>query len=127
MEKKYIELVEQTWGEDEDFAYSLYHMLGGNLIVLEKVLLEDLSFNRYTCDVSSWSDLLETIIQDECFSNDEDYKDYIDSLIAYRDKSEEEIKEYLISQNWAIDTVNDIAIGFDEEIKVIKHELSNDI
>lgn len=127
MEKKYIELVEQTWGEDEDFAYSLYHMLGGNLTVLEKVLLEDLSFNRYTCDVSSWPDLLEAIIQDECFANDEDYKDYIDSLIAYRDKSEEEIKEYLISQNWAIDTVNDIAIGFDEEIKVIKHELSNDI
>lgn len=123
MKQEYIDLVENTWGEDEEFAEALFSMLGKDEKLFKKVLKEDLSFNRYTCDVSTWEDLLETIIQDPCFE-DEEYNDYIDDLINIRDNCiEEEIKAYLIQQNWAIDTVNDIAIGFDDSVNVVYHEI----
>lgn len=123
MKQKYIDLVENIWGEDEDFAEALFSMLGKDEKLFERVVKEDLSFNRYTCDVSTWGDLLETIIQDPCFK-DEEYNDYIDDLINIRDNCiEEEIKAYLIQQNWAIDTVNDIAIGFDDSVNIIYHEV----
>lgn len=123
MKQKYIDLVENIWGEDEDFAEALFSMLGEDEKLFERVVKEDLSFNRYTCDVSTWEDLLETIIQDPCFE-DEEYNDYIDDLINIRDNCiEEEIKAYLIQQNWAIDTVNDIAIGFDDSVNVVYHEI----
>ena len=123
MKQEYIDLVEDIWGEDEDFAQALYSMLGGDEKLLEKVVKEDLTFNRCTCDVSTWEDLLETIIQDPCFE-DKEYTDYIDDLINIRDNCiEEEIKAYLIQQNWAIDTVNDIAIGFDDSVNVAHHEV----
>ena len=74
MKQKYIDLVENIWGEDEDFAEALFSMLGEDEKLFERVVKEDLSFNRYTCDVSTWGDLLETIIQDPCFE-DEEYAD----------------------------------------------------
>ena len=123
MKQEYIDLVENTWGEDEEFAEALFSMLGEDEKLFERVVKEDLSFNRYTCDVSTWGDLLETIIQDPCFE-DEEYNDYIDDLINIRDNCiEEEIKAYLIQQNWAIDTVNDIAIGFDDSVNIVYHEI----
>lgn len=123
MEQKYIDLVEELWGEDEDFAQALYSMLGGDEKLLEKVVKEDLTFNRYTCDVSTWEDLIDTIINDPCFDNEE-YKDYINSLKVLRyNSSEEMIKSYLVLQNWAIDTVNDIAIGFDTQVNIANHEI----
>lgn len=123
MKQEYIDLVENTWGEDEEFAEALFFMLGEDEKLFERVVKEDLSFNRYTCDVSTWGDLLETIIQDPCFE-DKEYNDYIDDLINIRDNCvEEEIKAYLIQQNWAIDTVNDIAIGFDDSVNVVYHEV----
>ena len=123
MKQEYIDLVENTWGEDEEFAEALFSMLGEDEKLFERVVKEDLSFNRYTCDVSTWGDLLETIIQDPCFE-DEEYNDYIDDLINIRDNCiEEEIKAYLIQRNWAIDTVNDIAIGFDDSVNVVYHEV----
>lgn len=123
MKQKYIDLVENIWGEDEDFAEALFSMLDEDEKLFERVVKEDLSFNRYTCDVSTWEDLLETIIQDPCFE-DEEYNDYIDDLINIRDNCiEEEIKAYLIQQNWAIDTVNNIAIGFDDSVNVVYHEI----
>ena len=123
MKQEYIDLVENTWGEDEEFAEALFFMLGRDEKLFKKVLKEDLSFNRYTCDVSTWEDLLETIIQDPCFE-DKEYNAYIDDLINIRDNCvEEEIKAYLIQQNWAIDTVNDIAIGFDDSVNIVYHEI----
>lgn len=123
MKQKYIDLVENIWGEDEDFAEALFSMLGEDEKLFERVVKEDLSFNRYTCDVSTWEDLLETIIQDPCFE-DEEYNDYINSLKDLRDScNEEEIKVHLIQQNWAIDTVNDVAIGFDDSVNVVYHEI----
>ena len=51
------------------------------------------------------------------------FKD-INSLKDLRDScNEEEIKVHLIQQNWAIDTVNDIAIGFDDSVNVVYHEI----
>lgn len=123
MKQECIDLVEDIWGEDEDFTQTLYSMLGGDEKLLEKVVKEDLTFNRYTCNVSTWEDLLETIIQDPYFE-DKEYTDYIDDLINIRDNCiEEEIKAYLIQQNWAIDTVNDIAIGFDDSVNIVYHEV----
>lgn len=123
MKQKYIDLVENIWGEDEDFAEALFSMLGEDEKLFERVVKEELTFNRYTCDVSTWEDLLETIIQDPCFE-DEEYTDYINSLKDLRDScNEEEIKAYLIQQNWAIDTINDIAIGFDNSVNIVYHEV----
>lgn len=123
MKQKYIDLVENIWGEDEDFAEALFSMLGEDEKLFERVVKEDLSFNRYTCDVSTWEDLIETIIQDPCFE-DEEYVDYINSLKNLRDScNEEEIKAHLVQQNWAIDTINDIAIGFDDSVNVVYHEI----
>lgn len=123
MKQKYIDLVENIWGEDKDFAEALFSILGEDEKLFERVVKEDLSFNRYTCDVSTWGDLLETIIQDPCFE-DEEYNDYINSLKDLRNScNEEEIKVHLIQQNWAIDTVNDVAIGFDDSVNVVYHEV----
>ena len=84
MKQEYIDLVENTWGEDEEFAEALFSMLGRDEKLFKKVLKEDLSFNRYTCDVSTWEDLLETIIQDPCFED----KEYNVKINYWKDNNE---------------------------------------
>lgn len=123
MKQKYIELMEDRWGESEEVAQSLFLMLGKNEELYEEVVNKELIFNRYTCDVYTWRDLLETIINDEAFLEDNFFDDYIEEMSSYQDESDDKIKELLINQNWAIDTERDVAIGFDDTVKVINHEI----
>ena len=64
------------------------------------------------------SDLAYEIIQDECLDEDEIY----DFLCKHAD-NEEVVRAYLIDMNWAIDKNTGIAIGFDDDVNVVNHEI----
>lgn len=116
-----IELMEETWGEDEDCVFSLIDMIGDYDLIAD-ILKHDRSFNRYTC-CYDWSDLALEIINDPAFCDELEYTDYIKEISDALDKGEEAVKTILIRDNWAIDTDTGIAIGFDDDINVICHEV----
>ena len=65
-----IEIMDNTWGEDEDCIDALLEFLGGDTELVADVLKHDRSFNRYYCSYS-WSDLAYEIIHDDAFDGDE--------------------------------------------------------
>lgn len=116
-----IELMDETWCEDEDCVYSMIEMIGDHDLIAD-ILKNDRSFNRYTC-CYDWNDLGVEIINDPAFCYESEYAEYIGNISKALDKGEEAVKELLIKDNWAIDTETGIAIGFDDDIQVICHEV----
>lgn len=115
----YIDIVQNTLGEDKEFAITLLHMLKGDKNKVVEVVKKDKLFNYYT-DIRSWIDLKDALIEDI----DNGILDDIDNRLLEIDYSltEEECKEILIADNWAIDFTTNIAIGFDDDIN-IEHEI----
>lgn len=116
-----IKLMDETWCEDEDCVYSMIDMIGDYDLIAD-ILKNDRSFNRYTC-CYDWGDLAVEIINDPAFCHESEYAEYIDNISKALDKGEEAVKELLVKDNWAIDTETGIAIGFDDDIQVICHEV----
>ena len=117
-----IELMENTWGEDEEVVDSLLAFFNNDTELIANILENDRSFNRYSC-CYDWYDLGVEIISDEAFLADLDSTSYIEMVSAAVDKGEESVKELLISHNWAIDTNTGVAIGFDDDIILSQHEV----
>lgn len=117
-----IELMENTWGEDEEVVDSLLAFFNNDAELIANILENDRSFNRYNC-CYDWNDLGYEIINDEAFEGDSDSVDYIKSISDALDNGEEAVKELLISHNWAIDTNTGVAIGFDDDIILSQHEI----
>lgn len=116
-----IKIMNDTWCEDEDCVLSMIDMIGDYDLIAD-ILQNDRSFNRYTC-CYDWSDLAIEIINDSAFCNEPDYAEYIDNISKALDKGEKAVKELLIKDNWAIDFETGIAIGFDDDILVVCHEV----
>lgn len=115
-------IMDNTWGEGEDCVDALLMFFNNNTELIADILRNDRSFNRYSC-VYSWTDLAAEIAYDEMFQTEEYEND--EGMIFLREHCDEEevVKEYLIKQNWAIDTNTGFAIGFDDDIHVINHEV----
>ena len=117
-----IEIMDNTWGEDEDCIDTLLEFLGGDAELVADVLKHDRSFNRYYCSYS-WSDLAYEIIHDDAFDGDE-YQESEDFIFLSENADNESVVEaFLIDKNWAIDKSTGIAIGFDDDVYVINHEV----
>lgn len=112
-----LEVMENTWGEEEECVDALAAFFNDDYDLIASIITYDRSFNRYYCSYS-WSDLAYEIIQDECLEEDEVYE-----FLCKHADNEEVVKAYLIDMNWAIDTRTGIAIGFDNDIHVINHEV----
>lgn len=117
-----IELMENTWGEDEEVVDSMLLFLNNDMDLVADIISKDRSFNRYNC-CYDWNDLGYEIINDEAFEGDSDSVDYIKSISDALDNGEEAVKALLISHNWAIDTNTGVAIGFDDDIILSQHEI----
>lgn len=112
-----LKVMDRTWDEGEECVDALLEFLGGDCELVADVITYDRSFNRYYCS-HSWSDLAYEIIQDECLDEDDIY----DFLCKHAD-NEEVVRAYLIDMNWAIDKTTGIAIGFDDDVNVVNHEI----
>lgn len=118
---KLIELMERTWGEEEECVDALINFIG-DLDLIADIITNDRSFNRYTF-CGDWNELAQEILNDECFE-DEMFED--DPVLEFLEKNindEEAVKEFLIKQNWCVDTINNVAIGFDNDVDIIRHEV----
>lgn len=116
-----IEIMNNTWCEEEECVDSMIAMIGDHELIAD-ILKNDRSFNRYTC-CYDWNDLAVEIINDQAFCDELEYADYIKEISDALDKEEKAVKEILVRDNWAIDTETGIAIGFDDDIQVICHEV----
>ena len=87
-----IELMENTWGEDEEVVDSLLAFFNNDTELIANILENDGSFNRYSC-CYDWYDLGVEIINDEAFLADLDSTSYIEMVSAAVDKGEEAVKE----------------------------------
>lgn len=118
---KLIELMERTWGEEEECVDALINFIG-DLDLIADIITNDRSFNRYTF-CGDWNELAQEILNDECFE-DEMFED--DPVLEFLEKNindEQAVKEFLIKQNWCVDTINNVAIGFDNDVDIIRHEV----
>ena len=117
--ENYIDIVQNTLGEDKEFAITLLHMLKDDKNKVIEVAKKDKLFNYYT-DIRSWIDLKDALVDDKY----NEILDDIDNRLLEIDYSlsEEECKEIFIADNWSIDFTTNIAIGFDDDIN-IEHEI----
>lgn len=118
-----LEILENGWADEEEVVDALVEFVQ-DYETAKSVLLQDRIFNRYTCDINSWTDLAWSILLDEAFE-DELNDPYFVNLRA-NINNEEALKEVLIKDNWAISSDYSVAIGFDDSVKVVCHEVNRD-
>lgn len=113
-------IMDITWGDGEDHVGSMIEFIGDYDLII-KIMKKDLTFNRY-CDIYNWTELANLIICDELLWEEGIDETYI--YLANVERTEAEIKKLLVSQNWAIDTTTGVAIGFDDNVNVLNHEIN---
>lgn len=113
-------IMDITWGDGEDHVDSMIEFIGDYDLII-KIMKKDLTFNRY-CDIYNWTELANLIICDELLWEEGIDETYI--YLANVERTEAEIKKLLVSQNWAIDTTTGVAIGFDDNVNVLNHEIN---
>ena len=117
-----IDMVEEYWDEESEVALALCSLLK-DYDLCKEVIESELKFNMYK-DISTWKELAEEIIYDDVLWEDEEDLSYRDTLAQLVENDDSyRIKEMLINGNWALDTENEVAIGFDDSIVLESHEI----
>lgn len=122
MEVKLSNLIKAYWDEDSETCRAYADLLIDHMSYsqAEYLIKNDSYFNRYS-DVSNYTELINEIVSDDAFFDDE-YNDYIDDLVELDKRAENEKEEALRKDGWVVGF--GVAIGVcEKEIKEISYVL----